>query len=134
MIAAIALVAVPNGLLADVLMTSRLLYGMARRGLAPSWLAKVTPGARVPLPATLFVGAATLLFSILLPFGQLVAATSALTLLIFLLVHISLWRLHARRLPHAGIRAPRWVPPVGAALCLGLLCAELASWIVKMLS
>lgn len=134
LIAAIALVAIPSGLLADLLMTSRLLYGMGRRGLAPAWLTVVTPQSRAPYAATLAVGAAISAFAAVLPFGGLVTATSACTLLIFLFVNLALWRLHAQPAAHPGFRTPRWLPPLGAALCLALLLAEVSSWIVDALA
>lgn len=132
LMAAIAIVAVPSGLLADLIMTSRLLYGMGRRGLAPAWLTVVTPSSRSPYAATLAVGAAISMFAAFLPFSGLVAATSACTLLIFLFVNLALWRLHARPATHIGFRTPRWLPPVGAALCLLLLMAEIGSWITSL--
>jgi len=133
LIAAIALIAIPSGLLADLLMTSRLLYGMGRRGLAPAWLTVVASRNRAPVAAMLTGGAATAAFAVLLPFGGLVTATSALTLVIFLLVHLALWRLQGRPSPHVGFRAPRWVPPVGAACCLSLLLAEVSHWVAAAL-
>ena len=47
--AAIALIAVANGVLIELVMLGRLLYGMARRGLAPAWLGRVHPRLRTPI-------------------------------------------------------------------------------------
>jgi hypothetical protein len=59
-----------------------------------------------------------------------VTGTSALSLLIFLMVNLSLWRIHRRHARHPGFRVPRWLPPVGAALCAGLLLVEAVAWLV----
>ncbi|MHA1538119.1 MAG: APC family permease, partial [Alphaproteobacteria bacterium] len=60
------------------------------------------------------------------PFGALVQATSTMVLAVFALVNLSLWRLHAKRpRPDLAIRAPRWVPPLAALCCLGLIGAQL---------
>lgn len=123
-----ALIAIPNGLLADILMTSRLLYGMGRRNIAPAWLT-ATSASQVPVAATITVGIATLIFTSIVPFGGLVTGTSALSLLIFLMVNLSLWRIHRRHARHPGFRVPNWMPPVGAALCAGLLLAEAMAWL-----
>lgn len=124
----IALIAIPNGLLADLLMSSRLLYGMAKRGLVPQWLAIVSTRQRIPVIATLTAGVATLICAVLIPFAQLVGATSAMTLIVFLLVNLALVRLHGTKRHPGAIRAPRWMPPLAILLCLGLLLLEVSSW------
>lgn len=126
----IALIAVPNGLLADLLMTARLLYGMGKRGLAPAWLTVVSSRQRIPIVATLTAGTATLIFAVLVPFSQLVTATSAMTLFVFLMVNLALWRLHTRSIRRVGIRAPRWMPLLAIVFCLGLLSAQIATWVM----
>ena len=131
LLVAIALIAIPNGLLADLLMTARLLYGMGKRGLAPEWLAIVSAKQRIPIVATLTAGGATLIFAVLIPFTQLVTATSAMTLIVFLLVNLALWRLHRTKRHPGAIRAPRWMPPLAILFCLGLLLSEVSSWIMS---
>lgn len=122
----IVLLAVPGGILIDMVMTSRLLYGMAQRGLVPSWLGHVAHRSRAPVTATVVSGLAAVVLAVGVPFGGLVTATSSLTLLVFLAVNIALWRLQrAEKTPHRGFHAPDWVAPVAAALCLGLMVAEI---------
>lgn len=123
-----ALIAIPNGLLADLLMTARLLYGMSKRDLAPAWLSLVAPATQTPIFATLAAGAATVVFAIAVPFEHLVAATSATTLLVFIMVNLALWRLHGARGAHVGLRAPRWMPPLAVGFCVALLLAQVSSW------
>jgi amino acid transporter len=90
--AALALVAVANGVLIQILMLSRLFYGMARRSLLPSKLATVSP-RHVPVCAALVAGALVLLSTVALPFDSLLRLSTTLTLLVFALVSLSLWRL-----------------------------------------
>jgi amino acid transporter len=90
--AALALEAVANGVLIQILMLARLLYGMARRSLLPSRLAAVDPRP-VPVCATLVAGALVLLSTVTLPFESLLRVSTTLTLLVFALVSLSLWRL-----------------------------------------
>ncbi|MCP5367955.1 MAG: amino acid permease [Hyphomicrobiales bacterium] len=122
---AVAVIATVNGVLIEILVLARLIYGLARRGLLPAVLGAVHPGRRTPILATLIAGAAVLAMATTLPFQALARLSSLLLLLVFTAVNLSLWRLH-RRAPDAAvpIRAPRWVPPLGAASCLALVAAE----------
>lgn len=124
--AGIALLATANGVMIEIILVARLAYGMARRGLAPRWFASVHPRTRTPLRATLIAGGAVLALVVAIPFGVLVQATSTVILAIFALVNASLWRLQMQR-PRTDleIRAPRWVPPLAAMCCLGLIGAQL---------
>jgi len=93
--AALALVAVANGVLIQILMLARLLYGMARRSLLPSQLATVGP-RHILLLATLVAGALVLIATAALPFASLLRLSTMLTLLVFVLVSLSFWRLQRR--------------------------------------
>ncbi len=68
-----------------------------------------------------------LVLAVVLDFRWLVAMTSALTLAVFALVSVGLWRVQIRE-PRSdlAIRAPRWVPPLAALSCLALMAAALA--------
>lgn len=124
-LSAIAVIATTNGVLVEILMVSRLLYGMARRGWAPGFLAAVAPRTRTPVRATLVAGSVGATLAATAPLGTLASATSALFLLVFGFVNLALWRLHRREgyRGHTGFRAPRWVPPTGCVLSFALILA-----------
>ena len=124
--AALALVAVANGVLIQILMLSRLLYGMARRSLLPRGLAAISP-RHVPVRATLVAGALVLLSTVALPFESLLRLSTTLTLLVFTLVSLSLWRLQ-QRAPRQDLafHVPRWVPIAAALGSTGLIAAQFA--------
>jgi APA family basic amino acid/polyamine antiporter len=124
--AAVALVAVVNGVLIELVMLARLLYGMARRGWLPRGLARVSARVHTPVPATLAGGAIVLVFTVALPFVSLVSITSTVTLVIFAAVNLALWRLQGRAPRTAGFRAPRVVPPLAAAGSLALAVMQVA--------
>jgi amino acid transporter len=121
---AVALAAIANGVLIDILMVARLLYGMARRGWLPAFLAAVAGMTRIPLRATLVAGAAVLVLAVLIDFGALVRLSSALILAVFVAVNLALMRLH-RRQPRSRLafRAPRWAPPLAALTSAALIPA-----------
>jgi amino acid transporter len=128
----IALFAVVNGALLQVVMGSRILYGMARQGWLPAPLGRVHARTRTPLAATLVVSLLVLGFALWLPLLTLAKLTSFVVLSLFSLVNLSLLRVRRRQPAPHGVRVyPGWLPVTGLACCLGLLLAELAgklSW------
>jgi basic amino acid/polyamine antiporter, APA family len=126
--AVLALVALSNGVFAEIILGSRLAYGMARRGLLPASLGKVNASG-VPLRATLLTGLIVLLLVVTLPFSALAGVTSAITLTIFSFVNAALIRLKLRdrKSPSAPprFRVPIVVPGLGLGLSLALLTLSL---------
>lgn len=121
----IALFAIANGVLIELLVLARLLFGMARRGWLPAGLAVVSRRQQSPMRATLVGGAIVLALTVLFDVSALARLTSAVTLLVFALVNAALWRLHRIAPDHAGtIRVPRWIPPV--AMVANLMLAAMA--------
>lgn len=119
-------IAVANGVLVQILMLARLFYGMARNRQIPALLGRINTHTDTPGPATLLAGGIVLAVALALPFERILALTNLLTLGLFVLVDLALWRLH--RLgppPCGGFAAPRWVPPFAAAAALALIGAEL---------
>jgi amino acid transporter len=125
---AIAIVATLNGIIVQMIMASRVLYGLARQGDLPAALGEVNARTRTPVRATALTTAAVLVLALLLPLHQLADITARMTLLVFALVNLSLIRLKAREpaAPHGMYVAPAWVPWAGLASCVGLLVLELA--------
>lgn len=92
-IATIASLAMVNGILVQIVMASRVLYGMANDGQLPKALAVVNPEHKTPSRATALVGAAIVLLAVFFPLVTLAKATSIITLAVFTLVNIALIRL-----------------------------------------
>jgi amino acid transporter len=123
---ALALVAVANGVLIQILMLSRLLYGMARRSLLPRGLAAVS-ARHVPVCATLVALALVLLSTVALPFASLLRLSTTLTLIVFALVSLSLWRLQRCGPRHdLAFHVPRWVPIAATLGSTALIAAQFA--------
>ncbi len=124
--ALVAAIAVANGVLVQIVLLARLFYGMARAGELPAVLARVDPRTRTPVAATLLGGAIILAAALLLSFERLLVLANAVTLAVFTLVDLALWRVQrtAAAAPSAAI--PRWIPPVAAVLSVTLMLAELA--------
>ncbi|TXG90411.1 APC family permease [Rhodococcus rhodnii] len=119
--------AVANTALINMLMASRLLYGLGRQGVLPPILGAVLPRRRSPWVAIVFSTALAVgLIVVVDRFAQssMVAALSGTTGLLLLVVFavVNIACLVLKRKPGRGFFvAPTWIPVVGAAVCLFLV-------------
>jgi len=122
-IGAIAIMATLNGIIVQMIMASRVLYGLSVQGNLPGILSKVSPLTRTPLIATALVAALILVLALAFPIEGLAEITSRVTLTIFSLVNLALLRLKLREdAPPEGIfTVGLWVPVVGLSASLLLL-------------
>ncbi|HLS74782.1 MAG TPA: APC family permease [Actinomycetaceae bacterium] len=124
----LSMFAVANTALINMMMASRLIYGMARHEVLPPQLGKVLPGRRSPWAA--------IVFTTLLAFGLIwgvtqvagedtVAAlggtTALLLLAVFTVVNIAVIVLRRRPVDREHFRAPTVLPYVGALTCAFLV-------------
>jgi len=123
-IAGVSLFAVMNGALIQIIMASRVLYGLAREGLAPAVLAKVHQKLQTPVTGTVFVGGLMLALSLFYAIGELARVTSFIALSIFALVNLSLLRLKHIDPTRPAFRVPAAVPGAGFVLCAAILIYE----------
>lgn len=118
----ITMFAVANTALINMLMASRLLYGMAREGVLPAALGRVHPARRTPYVAIVFT---TLLAFGLITFvgevPELGGTTALLLLIVFAIVNVAVLVLRRRPVEHQHFRAPTILPVLGAASCIFLV-------------
>lgn len=120
--------AVANTALINMLMASRLIYGMAQQDVLPRSLGKVLPGRRSPWTAILFttVLALGLITVVTLDaessvVGALSGTTALLLLAVFTIVNIACLILRRDPTPEGAFRAPSVLPVIGAICCGYLL-------------
>ncbi|WP_417668111.1 APC family permease [Roseibium sp.] len=118
-VAAAAAIAMVNGILVQIIMASRVLYGMAGEGLVPKWFGKVGARRRTPTRATLTVTGLIILLGLFFPLVRLAEASSLVTLSVFSLVNLSLFVL-GTRLEDAMLKRFRWWGIFGMLICLGI--------------
>jgi amino acid transporter len=123
-ISVMAAIAMVNGILVQVVMASRVVYGMAREGLLPAWLGAIAPKRRTPIRATIIVTAIIAALSLAAPLLTLAQASGYVTLFVFTLVNLSLFKL-ASRSDWPGPRQQRLWGLLGAILAGGLLAFEI---------
>lgn len=116
----IAMVAVANGALLNMLMASRLLYGMSKQQVLPGFLKKVHPVRRTPWAGILFTTALAyclITYVSLDPESEVVAllggTTSLLLLCVFATVNLSVLVLRKDKVDHTHFRAGNILPTVG---------------------
>ncbi|HIG44041.1 MAG: amino acid permease [bacterium] len=128
LITVIGLFAVVNGCLIQIIMASRLSYGMASRNWLPAPLATIHPATSTPINSTLGVVILILLFALAFPLVTLAQFTSYLVLTVFALVNLALLRIKVR-LPNPGNVAVYsvWLPRFGFATTAMFLMIEIYS-------
>jgi APA family basic amino acid/polyamine antiporter len=123
-IAGISLFAVLNGALIQIIMASRVLYGLASEGLAWRAFARVNRRTQTPLIGTAFVAAVMLVLTLFFSLGGLARVTSFIALGIFALVNAALWQLKRTDPRPLTFVVPAVLPAAGFALCLAMIALE----------
>jgi basic amino acid/polyamine antiporter, APA family len=122
----IAIVATLNGIIVQVIMASRVLYGLGKQGSLPAALMRVNAATRTPVNATVLTTVVILALALALPLGHLADLTSRITLLMFAIINLALVRIKLRdpAPPRTAYVAPLWVPCAGFASCIVLLAID----------
>ena len=119
--AAIALFALANTILINLITASRLLYGMAEERVIPAAFRRVHPARRTPVVAIVF---STAVAMILIATGDLeTLADTTVTLLLIAFIGVNAAVLGSRRdrVEHDHFHVPSAIPVIGLLVCLGLL-------------
>lgn len=127
-ITVISIFAIINGALIQIIMASRMLYGISNKWWPPSPLSYVSAKTNTPVVSTLLVSAVTLGFALWLPLVTLANITSFLILIVFTVVNIALVRIKLRAPAPKGIYLiPFWVPATGIVVNILFLALQLFS-------
>jgi basic amino acid/polyamine antiporter, APA family len=118
----ITMFAVANSALINMLMASRLVYGMSREGVLPSIFGRVHRGRRTPYIAIVFTS--LFAFGLITVVGAVPAlgGTTALLLLgVFTIVNVAVLVLRKDRVAHEHFRTPTSLAVLGAISCAFLV-------------
>lgn len=129
-IGVIALFAVINGALVQLIMASRLFYGMANQKLAPKVFQEIHHNTKTPIKGTLILAVVLLAVALWLPLTTLAKLTSFLMLIIFSAVNISLILIKRKQnTPAEDVISVPWLVPVfGLVLTLLFIVIQLMHW------
>ncbi|MET9669883.1 APC family permease [Streptomyces sp. NPDC006475] len=123
--ALIALFAVTNSALINIMMASRLCYGMANERILPRAMAKVLPKRRTPVVGIVFVSALAIGLVSTGEIEGLGDTTAFLLLCVFAVVNVAVLVLRKDPVEHSHFRAPTVLPVLGAITSL-ILASPLA--------
>ncbi len=119
--AAIALFALTNGALINLIMASRIVYGMSNEGIVPAAFGRVHEGRQTPWVAIAFTAGLALVLVTLGDLESLADTTVLLLLIVFVCVNVAVLVLRSDRVEHEHFRAPGVIALLGAAACAALI-------------
>jgi amino acid transporter len=121
---AIALFALTNGALINMIMASRIVYGMSRERILPAQLGVVHGGRRTPWVAIVTTTAIAMLLIASGDLSELADTTVLLLLLVFTAVNIAVLVLRRDSVSHQHFRAPAAIPIIGAVVSVALMTTK----------
>jgi len=138
LITLISLFAVVNGALIQIIMASRLFYGMSKHKVLPKFLSDIHPTTRVPHKATILVAASILLLTLLFELESLAKLTSYIVVVIFIIMNVTLIVVKLKeksfsktlnpeisnREKHSGFTVPLAIPVIGLLVLVGFLMTQ----------
>ncbi|WP_347310477.1 APC family permease [Defluviimonas sp. SAOS-178_SWC] len=116
-LAAIAVAAALNGILAQIVMASRVLFGLGKWSPALLTFRRAHPTFGTPARANLLVGAAVIVSALTLPVAVLAEGTTLALLIVFTTVNAALIGAKKKR-PEAPFTVAPLVPWLGMAGCI----------------
>lgn len=123
----ISMFAVANSALINMMMASRLLYGLSRQGVIPRSLSRVHERTQTPWTSILFTTALSFALIVYVSYASadavaVLGGTTALLLLgVFAVVNLAVLVLRGDHVNHNHFRTRTWIAMLGAVACLYLV-------------
>ncbi len=117
----IALIAITNTALLNMVMASRVVYGMARQGIIPDVLSRTHSSRRTPYVAIIFTTLLALALVTTSTVSDLADTTVMLLLIVFVIVNGSVLLLRRDPVNHPHFTTPTVLPVLGILSCLLVL-------------
>lgn len=120
---AIAVVATLNGIVVNMIMIARVLYGLSAKGSLPGAFARLGTRTGTPLLGTVVGVGAILVLALAIPLGGLADIAARGTLLIFAITNAALIRIKMRNqsVPSGSFVCPMWAAVAGLTSSVALL-------------
>jgi len=132
LITLVSLFAITNGALVQIIMGSRVLYGLSSQGLLPQPLGRINSRTRTPLRATSLLTIIVLFMALWLPLVTLARLTSFVTLVVFACINMALIVIKGREpKPKNCLVVPLWVPWIGFLISIVMILLELINRFFK---
>lgn len=120
----IALIAVANGALLTMIMSSRLAFGMAEQELLPQMFGRVLPRRRTPWVAIVVTTAVAMALTLTGGLATLAQTVVLLLLFVFISTNVAVLVLRKDKVEHDHFRVPKILPYAALASCLILLTQQ----------
>lgn len=131
MISVVAILAIINGGLVQIIMGARVIYGLTQQGSLPKVLGRLNPKTRTPVTATFIVAGIVLALALGGTLNGLASITSMLLLTVFTLVNLALLKIKARGPSPEGVPDyPKFVPLLGALISGGFVVWKLLEFVL----
>ncbi|MFT5521171.1 MAG: APA family basic amino acid/polyamine antiporter [Enterobacterales bacterium] len=117
----ISLLAGFNGALVQVIMASRVLYGMSKDGQAPNFFSRIYSKTQTPIVASVFTAFIVYALASLFDLIILAKLTSGIILFVFAGMNLSLIKIKHQGVKHTGFRVNILIPVIGMFASLGCL-------------
>lgn len=125
-ISAISLIAIVNGVLVQIVMIARVLYGMAEKDMAPSLFGKINATTRTPIWSTIIASVVILALALAFNLEALAEATNYILITVFIMINLSLLMIKRQAPAPEGIRTYSVaVPILGVLLNAGVLIFQI---------
>lgn len=127
-ISGISLIAIVNGVLVQIVMIARVLYGMAEKRMAPKLFGRVNRVTQTPVWSTVLSAGVILILALLFDLENLAEATNYILIVVFIAINAALWRIKQKDPNPDGIRTyPQAVPVIGDVLSLAVLVFQVVN-------
>jgi len=117
----ISLLAGFNGALVQVIMASRVVYGMAKEGQAPSFFSRLYAKTQTPILASLFAAFTVYFLASFIDLIVLAKITSGIILFVFAGMNLSLIKIKSQEDKYTGFKVGLWIPVMGLLTSLACL-------------
>lgn len=125
-ISGISLIAIVNGVLVQIVMIARVLYGMAEKDMAPSLFGKINATTRTPIWSTIIASVVILALALAFNLEALAEATNYILITVFIMINLSLLMIKRQDPAPEGIRTYSVaVPILGVLLNAGVLIFQI---------
>ena len=121
----VSMVATLNGILANLIMGSRFLYGLSRRQWIHGWFGKLSK-QHVPARSLTLVSIVAIIAAVWLPIEHLAQSTSLLLLIVFLSINVSLIVIRRKTAGESIRISPTFMPWAGSIATVALLISQVA--------
>lgn len=134
LISIISIIATINGGIIQIILSSRVFYGMGRKKLGLHFFSKVNPVTNTPINSVLFTISLIIIFAYFFPMEQLARITSVAVLFVFCMVNLSMIKLSRKKvIPKKGF-IMFLTPIIAFFMCFILLMIQLYIEITKILN